>query len=876
MRTTVAAHGVAILAIAVAISARLLLDPLLNDSQPFVTLFAAIIFVAWYCGRGPALTALGLGAVMAAYLLLRPRYSFRIEQVEYQVGLILYLGIGLGSIALFESMRSRQRQLQQEIASRRGAERDLLQREELLRITFASIGDGIITTDAACNVTHLNAVAEELTGWKDEEARGRPISEVFRIVNETSRTIVESPVEAALREGRVVGLANHTMLIRKDGAERPIADSAAPIRDDTGRTMGAVLIFRDITARKLAQDELRASEVQFRTLVLNSPDVIARLDLEFRYLFISPIVKRYTDIEPDEFIGRTGREAGLPGELWDRFEVACREALRTRSAVTYEFTDGRPGRGRHLVSKIVPEFSPDGSVCSFVQITMDVTERKQVEEALRLEIAKTNRLVDSNIIGVVFGSGERITKANDAFLAIVGYTREELAAGLVLCPEDMADEHSLVDRKVREELRQHGVCKPLQKDYFRKDGSRVPIQLGAALIGPDGHEWVCFVQDMTRIKEVEHELREADRHKDEFLATLAHELRNPLAPIRNAIHLLGAIGPPDDRLQRLKEMIERQVAHMVRLVDDLLEVSRITQGKIELRRTRLPLARIIQNAIETSAPFIEAGRHQLTLAVPDETLTVTGDLVRLSQVVTNLLVNAAKFTPENGHIWLSIEREGDQAVVRVRDSGVGIPPAMLPKVFELFTQAKESARRSQGGLGIGLALVRRLVELHEGTVEARSDGPGQGAEFVIRLPLAPDQEQGNGGGRPDQWQSGASHARILVIDDNVDAADSLSMLLTTLGHEVRTAYDGGSGIEQAASFEPDVILLDLDMPVMSGYETARAVRNLPLSQYVRVIALTGWGQEEDRIRTMDAGFDGHLVKPVELGALQELLRITKQ
>ena len=372
-------------------------------------------------------------------------------------------------------------------------------------------------------------------------------------------------------------------------------------------------------------------------------------------------------------------------------------------------------------------------------------------------------------------------------------------------------------------------------------------------------------------------LQEADRRKDEFLATLAHELRNPLAPILNAVQILQMFDEPtgNDRHNRevheLRDMIERQVTHMVRLVDDLLDVSRITRGKVNLHHEQLPIADVLQNAVDTSKPLIASAKHSLTVSLPPVPLYVNGDMVRLTQVFANLLNNAAKYTPEGGAISLSAERDGQSIVVRVRDSGVGIPKEMLDHVFEMFAQVNQHLKRSQGGLGIGLTLVKRLVEMHAGRIYVQSEGEGKGAEFVVHLPMAPSDGTDMQTTSDTRLAMAPIAQRVLVIDDNVDAACTLSTLLKLNGYEVDVTHDGKQGIEQIKAFRPKFVLLDLGMPGMDGYETARTIRSLPGGSDIVLIAITGWGQSADRTRTKDFGFDYHFVKPVDSSALQELL-----
>jgi signal transduction histidine kinase len=382
------------------------------------------------------------------------------------------------------------------------------------------------------------------------------------------------------------------------------------------------------------------------------------------------------------------------------------------------------------------------------------------------------------------------------------------------------------------------------------------------------------------LRDREEALREADRRKDEFLAMLAHEIRNPLAPIRTAVQLLRLQEISEAQRANARDVIDRQVEHLVRLIDDLLDVSRITRGAITLQRERVDLAEVVARAVETSRPLIDSRRHELAIALPDESFSVLGDLTRLSQVLANLLNNAAKYTDARGHIQVRVERDGGDAVIRVLDDGMGIPREMLSKVFDLFAQADRTLERSSGGLGIGLALVRRLVEMHGGSVSAHSGGLGQGTEMVVRLPMTtaddpplppPPQETVEASAGP-----AASSRRILIVDDNKDAADSMALLVETVGHQVRTAYDGHGALDLAFAFAPDVLLLDLGVPGLNGLEIARRVRRQPWGKTVALIAVTGWGQEQDRRRTAEAGFDAHLIKPVSKADLLSALRACAQ
>jgi PAS domain S-box-containing protein len=529
----------------------------------------------------------------------------------------------------FLALNERIEALHREIGRRKQTEDDLRIQREWLRVTLESIGDAVIATDTEGCVTFMNPTAARLTGWPEAETKGLPLHEVFRIVNEETRGTVESPVAKVLREGTIAGLANHTILIARDGTEIPIDDSAAPIRDRKGGILGVVLIFHDILERRNLERELRQR----------------------------------------------------------------------------------------------------------------------------------------------------------------------------------------ADR-----------------------------------------------------------LAEADRRKDEFLAMLSHELRNPLAPIRNALHILGMPEADPALAQRAWETMERQIRHMVRLVDDLLDVSRITRGKVQLRKEEVDLASVAVRAGEAFRPLAEDKGCELIVRVPAMPVPLDADPVRLDQVLSNLLNNAVKFTGPGDRIWLDVESDGDVAIARVRDTGVGIPADLLPGVFELFVQVDPEIDRSQGGLGIGLTLVRSLVEMHGGRVAAHSEGVGRGTEIEVRLPLAARVEREPVDVElPRSRQLSGLPRRVLVVDDNQDAAESVALLLELWGHHVRIAYDGRSALKEAPDFLPEVILLDIGLPGLDGYEVARQLRRDSRLDRALLIAMTGYGQDRDRLRSLDAGFSHHLVKPVDPAILRELL-----
>lgn len=501
--------------------------------------------------------------------------------------------------------------------------------------------------------------------------------------------------------------------------------------------------------------------------------------------------------------------------------------------------------------------------------------RQNSATALRESENRVRAVFDQAAVGILVADlNSRLLEVNPRLCQILERTSEQLCE--MTCeelthPEDWARNKALM-QEVADGTRTEFT---IEKRYARASGSWIWVNVAVTPLRDANcgvQQLLCVVEDIHARKKAEESLREADRRKDEFLATLAHELRNPLAPIRNSLHILRLAVPDSGAAEQVQDMIERQVSQMVRLVDDLMEVSRITRGKIDIRREPIEVAAVVRSAVETSKPLIEAARHQLAISLPAEPLILNADPVRMSQVLANLLNNAAKYTPEGGQIWLTIRREGSSVALSVRDTGVGITAEMLPVVFDLFTQAHRTYNRAQGGLGIGLTLVRNLVDMHGGSVEARSDGPGRGSEFIVRLPLTVDRAAVVEDRRPPAGLAHAATARrILVVDDNSDSANSMGMLLKFLGADVHVAYDGPAALEALHSYRPSVVLLDIGMPGMDGYETAKQMRQRPGGQDATLIALTGWGQDEDRRRSKEAGMDHHLVKPVDISALQALL-----
>jgi PAS domain S-box-containing protein len=1419
-------YAVAVAAVAVATLVRLALDPALEDNHPFITYFVAVAAVAWF-GRTPhAVVTLVAGGVVACYLFVPPRYAFAPTDPDVLLVMGLYFVVGGMVVVMSHTMRRAA-----------AAEAD---HKERLRTTLASIGDAVIATDRDGTVTYLNAVAESLTGWTNAEAVGLPLTQVFRIVNESTRQPVENPAERALKEGVVVGLASHTILISRDGTERPIEDSDAPIRCKDGEIVGSVLVFRDISERRRLEGERQEAQERVIATLENITDAFTRFDRDWRIVYVNAEAERLTGQQRSELLGRSHWDA-FPTTVGTPLEAEYRRAVADQ--VTIEFEHYFPPLGRWFAVKGDP--TPDGGLTVFFR---DVTEQKTHREALAASEARYRAIGESIDYGVwvcdadgrniyasesflrllginqdqcsdfgwgdllhpddaeatiaawkqcartqgtwdrqhrfkgadgrwhdvlargvplrndagaligwaginldisrllraerevarlaaeserqrrlyetvltntpdfvyVFSLDHKVLYANESLIkmwgrghdgaigktfleigyepwhaemhdreidrvratkqpirgevpftgthgtrqydyifvpvlgadgeveAVAGTTRDvtdrkesevalsqseerlrmalnaarmvawdyDPATGVVITSDNAADVygfpsgewvrnvergltllhpedvdhhratlaaavvggegftsqfriirpdtgvvqwmeergHAVRDRAganvrlvgvnmditarkraeeknlelLRELETQHAFVQAVitqvpaaivvadadtgqirlsneeahrivkhnyhngsrLEDYgdthireaFASDGSRYgsgrwpldralrgetvvaeeienvladqsrvivrvnagPIRVGekvvaavvafhditdrklaeraarfladasaalsqlvdyedtlqqvARLAVPGFADWAVLdmaeergsarrlvvahadpakadlaravhgrfsdgtargpanimrtgqaeiqsaitdeilqaaakdeddlrllrqlapksymgvplkvqgktvgvltfliaesgrhysERDLTIATDLASRasiaiensqlyarLKEADRRKDEFLATLAHELRNPLAPIRNGLQIIRMAGA-NGTVEKARSMMDRQLTQLVRLVEDLLDLSRVASGKLELRKERIELRAVIDAAVETSRPAIEQAAHELTIVVPDEPIWVDGDHTRLAQVVSNLLNNSAKYTHRGGHVLLGVARDGESAVVSVKDDGIGIPPAMLDKVFVMFTQVDRTLEKTTGGLGIGLSLVKGLVEMHGGTITAKSEGEGQGSEFVVKLPPAVPVA-GGPEVRSEEAEGivPAGRRRVLVVDDNRDAADSLAQLLELLGNEVRTANDGEAGVRVADSFRPDVVLMDIGMPKLNGYEACRRIREQRLGKDIVLVALTGWGQDGDRARSEDAGFNFHLVKPVEFAALTKLL-----
>ena len=705
-----------------------------------------------------------------------------------------------------------------------------------------------------------------IVGAKHTGALGKPYSELWAEVWDQFE-----PIVAATMAGKAQYFIDQPVVLlgRPDTPLSYFTFSYTPLRDDDGQVMGFYCSAAETTQNVLAQKRTRErietafkqAELRYRTLFdsIDEGFCIAQVKfddhgraIDYRFVEVNPAFEEQSGISRASGKWARELEPNLEQRWFDVYGQVARTGEPTR------FVDYSHAMKRWFDVYAFRIGNPEDLLVAI--LFTDITEKRQAEERWR-------SVFQIKTVGVVFWARSfELTDLNDAFLQMTGFTRAE-ALGKTwqeLTPPEF-HEASL---NAIQEVMTRGESTPFEKQYFRKDGSRWWGLFAARKIGDDVVE---FVLDVTERRNAEESLRVADRKKDEFLATLAHELRNPLAPIRNGLQIARLMTRTEPTVQRTVEMMDRQLSHLVRLVDDLLDVGRITSGKLELRRQPLSLAQVVASSVESTRAVIENQHHELLIEPSPDELFVLGDIDRLSQVFINLLSNAAKYTEPGGTIRVTLGRENDEAIVRVIDTGIGIPQGEAENVFELFSQVRSHQGRTGGGLGIGLSLVKSLVTMHGGKVQAVSAGPGMGSTFTVRLPLLLSADTQLSAAALDSAAALGSTRRILVADDNVDAARSLAMLLQLMGHDVRTANDGVEAVEQTTSFEPDVVFLDLGMPRMDGIEAAKRIRDLPVGTDTMLIALTGWGQENDRRKTLEAGFDLHVVKPVQAAQLEAIL-----
>ena len=743
-----------------------------------------------------------------------------------------------------------------DITEQRAVEAATRASEIQIRSILESITDGFFALDRDWRITYINTAGERFLHRTPGDLIGKSLWEAF-------------PGTVGSEFERVYRRVAAKQMVESFTAYYPNFDRWYEVNAYPA-TEGLTVYFRDVTERRQIEQERQ----RFAALVDASPDFIGVAGLDQRGVYVNRAGMALSGLQPGQLANISVVDFFPESERDRILSVIADSEGGEQVVVDTNFQHLQTGQLIPVSWSFMRLRDTNGDVTGYATVTRDLTARKQHEESTHQTLVT---IVERCPFGIYIVDDEfRIVSMNkgsqqSAFAnvqPVIGRPFDE-AMHLIWTEPVAADVIEIFRRTLA-----------TGDSYYSRNfvHARLDVDLTEAyewelhrIDMPNGrYGAACYFFDSTRLREAEQKLTEADRQKDEFLAILAHELRNPLAPILNGLQLMRLTHGDADATERTRLMMERQLGQMVHLIDDLLDLSRISCGKIELRKQQIELASVIAQAIETSRPFIDQCGHELLVDVPPSPIHVDGDLTRLAQVFSNLLNNAAKYTQRGGRIRLTVQQFETEAVVSVKDDGIGIPTHMLSKIFEMFTQVDRNEERPQGGLGIGLSLVNQLVEMHGGSVEARSDGSGKGSEFVVCLPLDVSVVGHEPFDEANVVRPTARY-RILVVDDNVDAAESLAMLLMIMGHETRTAHDGLEALDVAAEFRPEVILLDIGMPKLDGFDVCRRIRHQAWGKDMLVIALTGWGLHEDKRKTQAAGVDAHLVKPVAPAAVERLV-----
>ncbi|MEZ5343990.1 MAG: PAS domain-containing protein [Pyrinomonadaceae bacterium] len=734
---------------------------------------------------------------------------------------------------------------------------------------LSSISDFVYTFDRDGRFVFVNQPLLDLWGLKLEEAVGKDFSDLNYPEELAAR--LQFQIQQVFQTKQRV--TDETMYISPKGIKGYYEYIFNPYFGPDNEVLLVAGTTRDITERKLAEEEIKRLSDRNYDILESITDGFFAVDENWKFTYVNPQAGVILDQETGKLIGKS---------LWDmfpeapdsEFEMAFRRVANEKIDLT--FTSYYPDHKRWYEVKAYP--APQG-ITVYIR---NATERILTEKILRVsqdEAERQKRLYDtilSNTLDLiyVFDLKHRFTYANKVLLEMWGKTWEE-SIGKTCLELGYEPWHAeLNDREIDQVI---ATKKPTRGEvpFSGAFGDRIYDYIFVPIIGADGEVEAVggTMRDITERQKMEEALREDDRRKDEFIATLAHELRNPLAPIRSGLEIMRREDSDEKKKEETLGIIERQTDQIVRLVDDLLDISRITQDKIKLQRERIELKDVIDLALETSSLLISESDNEFTMSLPDEPVFIDGDPTRLAQIFLNILNNAAKYSDPGGRISLTVKTEGDDAVISIKDTGFGIESEMLTRIFEMFGQVEMRNSEPKGGLGIGLSVVKKLLEMHGGRIDAYSEGFGKGSEFIVRLPLAEDQmsrakpqtEASLAAGRP----ADKTPRRIMVVDDNRDAVEMLETLLTLEGHTVKTAFDGGSALKIAEDFDPEICLCDIGMPEMDGYELAgKLSRIIPDSM---LISLSGWGQEKDIKRSFAAGFSNHLVKPVQFDELLALI-----
>jgi PAS domain S-box-containing protein len=849
------------------------LGPFLGDHYPLGTFYAAVAVIGWFWGVRPAVVAAILGYLIGDYLFLTPRTPpFGGGSAVLEI--TAYAAICSALIGLVYRVYERQRRLDQALAAHASTRHALVESDARFKRYLDALPDIVYTWKADGSTEYINPRWAELVGDErstDEAAEAHMSAEDAAALNERRNE--------ALRRGEP--LRAEFRLRDRHGRLRWFLSRCVPIRDAKDSIIGWVGTSSDIDDEKRAAAALELSERRYRSVSEAFDFGMWGADAAGRLTFVSA---RYLDL-----VGATLEQA--EARVWSAIQAPSSEireaaARWERCKLTgepwdWEFTlRGNNGELRRVWSRGIPLRGPNGAVSSWAGLNLDVTERYAASRARDQARQRLEVVTNAMSVGVAQCNRElQYVWANPAY-----------ARGISQYPEKP---EQVQGRRI-EDVLGRAAFKHLEPYFSRVLGGEAVDYEGPSGTGVDPSRWihatytpiwngdlapigwVVVISDLSERRVLEQQLRDANRRKDEFLATLAHELRNPLAPIRYATQLMKP-GTPPEMAADARRMIERQLAHMARLLDDLLDVSRITRGTLEIRQDAVDLRAALKHAVDAARPLADAVEQELQVEIPDCPLPVRGDETRLIQVIGNLINNAIKFTNAGGKIVVSAAIEDAMIVARVRDTGRGISPELLPHVFEMFIQGEPNAR-AQTGLGIGLALAKQIVELHNGRIEAHSDGPCRGSELRVILPRVAELPamQDSLADAAKVSVLGADSIRVLIVDDNVDAADALAVFLKLAGYQTRVAYDGRTAVEMAEILEPAVVLLDLGLPYLSGHEVARRLRALPWGRSARLIALTGWGQVDDVQRSLQSGFDEHLTKPVDPELLlQRIMTLTR-
>ncbi|HEY6822069.1 MAG TPA: PAS domain-containing protein [Burkholderiales bacterium] len=861
LRSSWAGYGVALAAVVGALALRGILDPLVGSGSSTTTVYGAIAIAVWFGGFGPGVVAAVLGYLASNYFFIEPRGSISIASSR-ELGQLAGFAISSAIIiGLGGAMHAARRRTESAAAALRTS-------EERFRAFMEHTPDSVLMKDEAGRYVFLNPAAERLIGA--DAARWRGKTDLELLPENIARIIRRRDEEVLAADAP----RSYELSLPAGDGWRHIASTKFTLRDSAGRRfIGS--ISSDVTEKKRGEQALDEARKQLQIVADTMPAAVNLCSRDQKYVWVNRLCAQWIGRPAEQIIGRTieqiaGREAAAAMHPYIA-RVLAGEHVRYERLARYG------GFGERWVSVLfAPVVDPKGEVDGWVSVISDIDERKKIEQVLRNAQEQLRIIMDTVPAAIAWTDRDlRLRWTNANYASWFGVAQERLAGmavGQLIGPEGIAAIKPHVERVLRGEQVQYERLAELPS-LGRRWISAVFTPTYDADGRMDG--WVTIATDIHDRKLAEDALREADRRKDEFLAILAHELRNPLAPIRNAVAILkrkGGAGDPE--LTWSRGVIERQVAQMTRLIDDLLDIERISRGKLLLRKERVPLERIVDLALETTRPQINAAGHRLSVVLPTEPVILDADPTRLGQVLANLLINACKYTEQRGTISIAAAVERGKLSLSVEDNGIGFGPELASQLFKPFSQLAAGAARATGGLGIGLSLVQGIVTLHGGTVEAHSEGPGRGSRFTVELPIAPRSPALSRGGPAEAPDAGAASrapgVKILVADDNKDAADSLSRLLQLSGHRVSVAYDGASALELADAFTPRVAVLDIGMPGINGYEVARDFR-ARYGEGVMLIALTGWGQEADRQRSREAGFDHHLTKPVEPAQLEALI-----